>query len=111
MENLSREKLLSEFQQFSKQEKYDKVVVYLHAMQKSDPNFILIYAMFLEVWSEGIEEELLDNMYKTILDITMIGKDYEQSWLNKILSQLQALKENTINESESQAIFDNIDAL
>ena len=50
-------------------------------------------------------------MYKTILDITMIGKDYEQSWLNKILSQLQALKENTINESESQAIFDNIDAL
>lgn len=80
-------------------------------MQKSDPNFILIYAMFLEVWSEEIEEELLNNMYKTILDITMFGKDYEQSWLNKILSQLQALKENTINESESQAIFDNIDAL
>ena len=49
MENLSREKLFSDFQQFSKQEKYDKVVVYLHAMQKSDPNFILIYTMFLEV--------------------------------------------------------------
>ena len=111
MRKQSRCELLNEFQTLTAQEKLEKIQIYLYAMQKSDKNYIGLYGIVEELGSENIDETLLTELYTTLLDITLIWKEIEESWLDKVTSKLQNLKENIINEKESDNIIKSIDNL
>ncbi len=111
MRKQNRFELLNEFQTLTAQEKLEKIQIYLYAMQKSDKNYIGLYGIVEELGSENIDETLLTELYTTLLDITLIWKEIEESWLDKITSKLQNLKENVISEKESDNIIKSIDNL
>lgn len=111
MRKQSRFELLNEFQTLTAQEKLEKIQIYLYAMQKSDRNYIGLYGIVEELGSENIDETLLMELYTTLLDIALIWKEIEESWLDKVTSKLQNLKENIINEKESDNIIKSIDNL
>lgn len=77
-------------------------------MYKSNPNFIGIYSIFEELGPENIEAETIDLIYTTLVDITLIWKDYEESWIGQISSLLKDFKENIKREKESQEVLDSI---
>lgn len=111
MSTENRENLLAEFQTFTQEEKFEKISIYLYAIQKSEKNFIWLYSIFEELWIENIWENDLNNLYSILLDITLIWKDYEESWLDKMASLLQSLKENIVDDSEADRILDNMNNL
>ena len=111
MSEESKESLLWLFQTMTHEDKYEKIMIYLHAMQESEKNLIWLYSVVDDLWSENIEDPILDELYEVLLDITLIWKDYEESGLDIITSKLQDLKEESLKESETKNLLDKINDL
>lgn len=111
MQTPTREWLLKTFQTLNLEEKYEKILIYLHAMQKSEKNFIWLFSIFEELAVEDIGEDILNEIYSIIVDITFIWKDYEESWLDKMAELLQSLKENILDDTDANQLLDTINNL
>lgn len=94
--------LLNQFSQLNHQDKYDKVMVYLHAAQKSEENLIGIYAIVDDLWVDGIDDTMLIELYTAFLDLVEYSNQEKLDEAAKHLRYIEQFKQKEAKERSSE---------
>lgn len=87
------ELLLKQFSTFSKKDKYEKVLIYIHALQKSDQNYLGLYLVLADLWVDKVEEQTLDELFESLVSIIELGQTQKQEHIQQFLTKLTHQKE------------------
>jgi hypothetical protein len=95
---MSTQLLTEQFAQLNHQDKYDKLMIYLHAAQKSEKNLIWLYALVSELGVEKIDDTTLIELYDAFVSLVEYGSFDKVHKVTDLLNQMKQMQEKEKND-------------
>jgi hypothetical protein len=92
-------KLMEEYTALTHQEKYDKLLVYLYAAQKSEENLISLCMLLTDLGVDNIDDASMIELYDAFVTLVEYNDDTKVSKANKIISKLELIREQELQSS------------
>lgn len=89
---MNKNTLLEEYKILSHQDKYDKLIVYLHAAQKSEENIIWLYLLIEEIWIDKIDDNLMIELYDAFSSLVEYNDKSKLEEVRSTVSKLLLIK-------------------